>query len=232
MSTPATTRSTIRFFRETLLAFSFVVGCYSVWNLGAESCREAISYFPISAQDTATVSRGRHATTLAASFGVIRGDLWAECALTYLSIFWNDGRQIAVTQPTDEMAQARRVAYRALSYAPYDSRIWLMLASIDVKLKRDARSALQMSYYTGPNEAQLIPLRLILATESDAIDDVQIQQFVKHDIRIILSRAPPQTQAIVTAYHLASSDGQQFLENTVVEFDPTLSLRSTKSPTN
>lgn len=233
VNTPVAAPPTIRFFRGTLFAFAFVVACHAVWILAAETSRAAISNFPISTQEAAAASKKRHPAILAASLGVIRGDLWADCAITYLNIFWGDERQTGLAQSLDEMRQARRVVHHGLSYAPHDARIWLVLAGIEVKSNLDPRAALQMSYYTGPNEPQLIPLRLILATESYAIDDVEIQQFVRHDIRSIFSHEPHQTQAIEAAYRLATPAGRQFLEKVVLEFDPNFvaGLRSSKPPT-
>src|SRR5665811_989993 len=92
----------------------------------------------------------------AASFGFIRGDLWAEYALTYLSLSWSDERDSASTQASPTIVeQAYGVADRALAFAPHDARIWLVLASIDSRLdwlNHKAVAALRMSYYTGANE--------------------------------------------------------------------------------
>jgi hypothetical protein len=44
-----------------------------------------------------------------------------------------------------------------------------------------------MSYYTGLNELNLIPLRQFTATHSNALSDHDVQQLVQRDIRMILT---------------------------------------------
>ena len=44
-----------------------------------------------------------------------------------------------------------------------------------------------MSYYTGLNELNLIPLRQFTATHSNALSDHDLQQLVQRDIRMILT---------------------------------------------
>jgi hypothetical protein len=79
-----------------------------------------------------------------------------------------------------------------------------------------------MSYYIGANETELIPSRLPLAINSSEIGDRDFQQLVRHDIRIIVIRKPEPIPAILAAYRDALPMGQQFLEATLKEVDPTL----------
>ena len=79
-----------------------------------------------------------------------------------------------------------------------------------------------MSYYTGANEVELIPLRLHLAVNSQALAENDFQELVRHDIRTIVTRKPELKPAILTAYRDALPTGRQFLEETLKEIDPAL----------
>jgi hypothetical protein len=78
-----------------------------------------------------------------------------------------------------------------------------------------------MSYYTGPNEPHLIPLRLLTATHSNALTDSDLQQLVQRDVRMSLTRWPELRPALAAVYEGAEPDGRRFLEGAVTETDPT-----------
>jgi hypothetical protein len=215
-------------FRGIALTFAFVLGCQATWILDSEFYRPALPGFPDNPQAAATAAANQKRAALAASLGVIRGDLWAEDALTYLDLFLKDDRGDARVQDSDTINRARDVANRALTLAPHDARIWLLLAAIDSRsssLNRKASAALRMSYYTGANEIELIPLRLLLAARSDALGDKDFQQLVRHDIRTVVTRKPELKPAIVAAYRDAPPLGRQFIEDTLEDIDPALRAR-------
>ena len=62
-----------------------------------------------------------------------------------------------------------------------------------------------MSYYTGSNEIVLMPLRLLVATCSDAINDAELQTLVASDIRLIVTHEQNLKPAILAAYQNAVS---------------------------
>jgi hypothetical protein len=218
------------FIRGAILLFGFVLGCQTVWILTAEFSRPSSFELPATAQAAAAASANRNAAAWAASFGVIRGDLWAEYALTYLDILEHDPSRSVGASDDKTIEHAREVANRALALSPYDARVWLVLAGIKSRLRQKSGATLRMSYYTGANEAELIPLRLHLALNSQALAEKDFQELVRHDIRIIITRKPELKPAILTAYRDALPTGRQFLEQTLKESDPTLlaTLRSKK----
>ncbi len=229
VSSLSTTSSNRRLFRGAVVVFAFILACQAIWLITAEYFRPSSPYFPGNVQAAAAAAANRNAAALAASYGFIRGDLWAEYALTYSDILLGDERTSA--RSVEVIKRAREVADRALGLAPNDARIWLLLAMIDARfdwLNGKSSIELRMSYYIGPNETELIPSRLSLAINSSEIADRDFQQLVRHDIRIILTRKPELIPAILAAYRDASPMGQQFLEATLKEIDPTLlaSLRS------
>jgi hypothetical protein len=182
-----------RLFRGAVLVFAFVLACQAAWILVAEFYRPALPVFPANAQAAGAAASQRSAAKLAASVGFVRGDLWAEYALTYLGPFWNDDQDKVSPQISETIERVRELADRALRLSPHDARIWLVLASIDSRLdwlNGKAAAALRMSYYTGANEAELIALRLPLAVRSDALGDPDFQQLVSHDVRVIVTRKP------------------------------------------
>ena len=205
-----------------------MLGCQATWILTAELSRPSSFGFPRTAQAAAAASANRNAAALAASFGLFRGDLLAEYAITYLNLIWRDEPNTESAQAFKTVLKAREVVDHALALSPHDARIWLVLAGIDTRfnsLNQKPAAALQMSYYTGANETELIPLRLILAVNSQALADEDFQQLVRHDIRIIVTRNPKLEPAIVAAYRNALPPGRKFLEETLEEIDPALLAR-------
>ena len=212
-------------FRGTLLVLAFVLACQAFWILAAEFYRPSAIGFPTNLQIAATAIAKRNAANLAAWFGLIRGDLWAQNALTYPDVFWPSERNSSPAQPSTVIEQARNATIWALADAPYDARTWLVLASINSRfdwLNDKASTDLRMSYYTGANEVELTPLRLLLAVGFSSISDPDFQQLVRHDIRIMVTRKPELKYAVLDAYRHALPAGQQFIEQTLKELDPTL----------
>lgn len=221
MNTFPTKTPNLGLFRGTVLVFAFVLGCQATWILMAEFFRPPHSDFSATQQPAAVAATDQNGAALAASFGRIRGDLWSEDALTYLDLFTTDNRHSSNAQ----IEQAHEAADRALAFAPHNAGVWLVLASINSRfdwLNHEAAAALRMSYYTGANETELIPLRLLLAVQSVALGDSDFQQLVRHDIRTIVTRKPELKPAIVAAYRDTAPIGRQFIEDTLEEIDPTL----------
>ena len=212
-------------FRGAMLVLAFALACQAFWILAAEFFRLSSVGFPTSSQSAAVTIANRDDAHIAASIGYLRGDLWADDVLTYPSAYQIHEKDNLSTNNSPPIEQVRDIAERALSFAPHDSRIWLVLANIDSRfdwLNKKASNDLRMSYYTGANEVELIPLRLSLAVSFSDISDVDFQQLVRHDISIIITRKPELKSAIQDAYRYALPDGRQFIENTLNEMDPTL----------
>jgi hypothetical protein len=125
--------------------------------------------------------------------------------------------------PRTVAEDARPVIEKALAYAPHDSGVWLLAASLASRFNwsgwNDA-GALEMSYYTSPNAIDLIPLRLFTAMHSNALADEDVRQLVQGDVRMVLVRWPKLRLALISAYKDASPDSKSFLERTVNDTDP------------
>jgi hypothetical protein len=206
-------------FRAVVMVFAVFLACQAFWILAPELSRPSLIASPHDTASAPDLTANRKAAHLAAQFGMVRGYLWAQDALTYGE--FRRGEQ------TDARSaeEARDAVEKALLFAPHDARIWLALANINSRLgglDEKAFAALRMSFYTGPNEVQLIPTRLLLSLASPAISDKGFQQLAVHDLRTIVTRKPELKPAISNAYQYASPGGQQFIRDTLKDLDPNL----------
>jgi hypothetical protein len=210
-----------RAFRLAMVLLAALLGAQCIWLLLADLLRPGIDRLPTDTASATTVAQQRDDAIWAASIGGIRGDLWAEAAFTFASL--RVGKKGASPSPAlaTTLARARASLDHALDDAPTQSDAWLLLADLTMRFPRpgrDATAPLKMSYYTGPSEQYLMPMRLRMAVQADKIDDFEIRQFISRDIRLLL--AQKQNAAIIEAYSAASPQGRQLIEQVVGDFDP------------
>jgi hypothetical protein len=206
-------------FRLSTLAFAVLLGVQCIWLLLAQLSRPNLIRLPTEAQAAAAAVEHRSDAARAAWIGSIRGDLWAESAFTYADLLWTGPS----TDPdqTKSLEQAHARLDRALDDAPHQAGAWLLLAGLASRYRwpnLNAMEALKMSYYTGPSEETLMPLRLGVATRSDAVGDTEVQEFVRRDLRLLLAKQ--RKSAVAEAYAGASPAGRRLIEGTVAEIDP------------
>jgi hypothetical protein len=130
-----------------------------------------------------------------------------------------------------DLAQAYSSVNHALTAAPHQSSVWLLLAGLASRYQLpgiDGKEAVRMSYYTGPSELELMPLRLWIAVHSDAFSDIDLRDSIGREVRQLFSHQ--QKSAIVAAYDTASSAGRQFIEQTLREIDPSAADSLRASP--
>jgi hypothetical protein len=213
-------------FRIAILGCAIIVGLQAIWmtlpTMSAALLKKSAT--------SGTAVGPNAAANWAARLGIVRGDLWAEVALTYGGFDWTRGRVDAGADTRESAEAARALVERALSRSPHDARLWLVLAALDGQLQRYQRAAvaLKMSYYTGPNEVGLIPPRLLIAVRTGGLADEDLRQLVRHELRTIMSRKPALKPAIIAAYREADPAARRLIEEVVSEQDPKLlaSLRS------
>jgi hypothetical protein len=202
-------------FRIATSLFAMLLGAQCVWLLLPELSRSGVSRLPTDAASAATARNERINASLAARTGAIRGDLWAESAFTYADLIWGDAREGA------EVVQAYLSINNALTAAPHQSSVWLLLGGLASRYQLpsiDVKEAVKMSYYTGPSELELMPLRLWIAIHSDASGDIELRDSISREVRLLFTHQ--QRSAIVAAYNAAPSVGRQFIEQTIREIDP------------
>jgi hypothetical protein len=219
--------------RTALVAFAVLLALQSVWIVLPELIRPSPFAFPRDPRSPATSASERDRATRAAELALVRGDLWAEAAIAQSPEQpTTSAESLKITPSSERVRAARAAAEKAAALSPHDARIWLLLASEDYLLHREASGALKMSYYTGPSDIALMPMRLLVATCSDAINDSELQTLVAEEIRLIVTREQYLKSAIVAAYQNASPSGRRFIERVVGELDSGLmaTIRATGEP--
>jgi hypothetical protein len=208
-------------FRLAALLFAGLLGLQCVWLLAAELVRPGIDRLPTNIASAEAASEKHGAASLAASIGGIRGDLWADSAFTDADLLWSEKGAPGNKDPTGKLPRARASLDHALNNSPHLSSAWLLLAGLAARfpsLGLDATELFKVSYYTGPSEQDLVPLRLRIAVHSDNFSDVEMRQFVSRDIHYLLARK--QISPIAKAYNAASPAARSFIEQTITDVDP------------
>src|SRR5215470_14277290 len=78
-------------FRVFALILALLLACQAFWILAAEFSRPPSLSFPTTSQAVANAAANRGAARAAAQLAILRGDLWAEAALTYSDVFSFEG---------------------------------------------------------------------------------------------------------------------------------------------
>ena len=92
---------------------------------------------------------------------------------------------------------------------------WLCAIPLWVAMRSNL---LKLSYYTGPSEQELVPLRLEPAIRLESFSDFEMRQFISRDIRLLLSQK--QDATIAKIYNAASTNAKSFMEQTIRDIDP------------
>lgn len=210
-----------KLFRRGILMFAAIIALQTLWILGAELGRALPRTDPPGRDAQGAASARRSDAIWAARLGLIRGDLWAESALLEAGPS-DTGPGKEDSSAPEQKIRVRTAAEKAVSLAPHDARMWLLLAEEAAKsteADQNMTELLKMAYYTGPNEIELIPKRMILSTNLPAFADADVQQLMRHDILNAITRHPQLKTAVVDAYRNASPTGKQFMEETVRDVD-------------
>jgi hypothetical protein len=216
--TPGMNRTSYSGVRFGAFVFALLLAIQCLWLVAAELIRPDINQLPTDVIAANSAANRRLSANVAAFIGGIRGDLWAQSAYTYAYLLWPETGK----NPRDrEAADRARIALdRALRWGPTQSGAWLLLAGLSQGFQLAGVApveALKMSYYTGPTELALLPLRLRLAVQADKFDDFEIRQFVGRDLRLLL--AQDRKSALAEAYRAASPAGKILMEQALKDID-------------
>jgi hypothetical protein len=212
--------------RVALALFGVVLSTQAAWILLPERYRLNHIRLPVDGRTATIAFAEQDKIKQAASLAVVRGDLWAESAFTYGGQLWiNQAMELdAGDHLNTEALEALKTLTRALRYSPHRGDVWLMFAALADQYKWSGYQPsllLKMSYYTAPNELALFPLRLNVSLHvRGVIDDAELQDMVKRDISVVLTRAPALKPALVAAYRSALPQGKVFAERVISEIDP------------
>ena len=215
-------------FRVFALLVVVFVGGLSISNMAAELLRPAPVPLPSRTSAAPTfdqVSSADQASAIAPFRSDLKADYAAALAGRTLKSEYTRGA------PGDGPAQ--NAVKSALKMGPHESRMWLVLALLQARSNLGdslIAESLKMSYLTGPNRTELIPARLDTVTLHQSLNDADLKELARGDVRIILTQLPDQRQALLNDYLRGSSIGKTFLEESARMFDPKFadSLRSAK----
>lgn len=202
--------------RVTLMVLGTVLIMQAVWMVlpewyfgGRSSLSSVVS----------TAAAWPNAISKPASVVAAREDLWIRGG----SRFSSDSALAAGEQRTALPVTSDGFA-RALRSSPLRGDIWLMLAATSKHNSSQSSTAamLKMSYYTAPNDLDLLPLRVSVALATDAVvREPELRELIKRDVSLVVRHRPALRPALVTAYRSASADGKIYLEGLISELDPT-----------
>jgi hypothetical protein len=210
--------------RTVLGVLAGLLGSLGLWILMGELTSPRIGYFPISPNEADAMYAVRDSAAIAAKVGMVRGDLWTVAAITKAAPLLFAATGSSRDQASQaEVENIRAIADRAARLSPHDSRIWLVLAGLDLRAggsNTRGTEMLKLSYETGPNEISLMPLRLLLAVKSSAVSDEEVRSSVPLDIQRIIMQRPDLKPAIALAYQNALPKGREIIEATLKQTDP------------
>jgi hypothetical protein len=204
--------------RVALAIFGLLLAEQAAWIVSTEWYSHG-HLWPSPEQNKASVKARQDEIRKAASVAILRGDLWAESGFALVA---QGGNPAAGLDRDDLPEPALRAFTRALHYSPHRGDVWLMLAALASRLKPtgyETAALLKMSYYTAPNDLDLLPLRLRVALGSD-VSEPELRELIKRDISIVLSRLPALKPALAAAYLSAPAGSKVMAENLISEVDP------------
>jgi hypothetical protein len=206
-------------FRLCVAIAVLVVGGSSICNLLAEYERPAPFPIPISRNANASPMARIVSAEQAAAIAPFRSDLKAQhaLALTNQSL----ASQGSLQSNNNENAQS--ATRDAIKLGPHGADMWLALALLQAQRNigdPQIAESLKMSYFTGPNQKDLVPSRLDIATVTNVLSDSDLKELATGDVRAILLRYPDQRQFLIGDYFRGSAVGKTFLEETVKSVDP------------
>jgi hypothetical protein len=210
-------------FRLLALLVVVLVGGVSLLNLVVEVVRRPAPAFALADAKPPTEAQLDSASWVshAAPF---RTDLKADLALALAAQALLG--EASYYQP-EITGHAQDVARQTLIEAPHDSRIWLVSAML--KSQRNpadpgVADLLKMSYFTGPNSADIIPTRLQLVATGKLSADPDLKELARGDVRLILTRRPDLRNSLNAAYRRGSAEGKLFIEDSVKAIDPKFAM--------
>lgn len=211
-----------RGLRIGLLAFASLLAVQAIWVILAEYYHPHRIHLPVDPQASRIASHEHENARRSATLAMFRGDLWAESAFTHSDLLW---KEPATAFDANEIAskESQMDIENALRYSPHRGDVWLMLAAMADRynwLEYQPSSLLKMSYFTAPSELSLFPLRIKASLRPNAIQDPEIQDMIRRDIRVIVAKSPALKPALATAYKASSAEGKAFLDRAISEVDP------------
>jgi len=203
-------------FRVVVLLIAVFVGGISSANLVAEFLRPTPPPFPSASNPP---KPEQVSAAIPATIAPFRSDLVADHALALAGQAFKS----EIRGEAESLKTIDGVTRSALKIGPHDARMWLLLALVQARTNPADPlivESLKMSYLTGPNRTEIIPIRLRAVTANNALSDSDLGEFARGDVRAVLSRLRDQRPALASDYARASDIGRKFLEESVAAIDP------------
>lgn len=212
-------------FRTGLLVFSAALATLSVWIIAAEYYRPSRVQLLADSQmnPPSGDNNDQRNAKRSASIARVRGDLWAESAFTHSDLLWREPASVPDSGDGADNG-TRQDLENAIRYAPHRGDVWLMLAAMADRYRWPGfqpAALLKLSYYTAPNELALFPLRLQVALQPNNLKDPEIQDLIRRDIRLVVTKIPSLKPALIAAYRSAPPASRTMVERLITEIDPT-----------
>lgn len=213
--------------RIGLLAFSGLLVTAGLWLLVSALLLPHAITLPLDRISAAAAAAQRDNALLAARLGVVRGDLFAQAAYADADLIWLYRTRGLDAANAARLQRAKSDAEAAVALAPVNGAAWLFLAELPAAPGKVAEARgtipLQMSYFTAPNNASLAAARIERALASTTPLDKDLQEFMKGDLRQILTLQPQEKPAMLAAYKAAAPQNQAIFEALTAEVDPNFS---------
>src|SRR3984893_3304319 len=209
-------------FRVAAIVVAALTAVYAFASFFSEMLSPPQPALPANPSEIVKVAIGPIAQ-LAATISPFRADLEGSYAMALaLMALRPDNGSLSAAQ-AQKNADSQEEVIRVLKAAPHNSQLWLVLALLQTQRKSGGRQiieALKMSYFTAPNDAQIMPLRLYTATLSDALSDLDLQELARGDVRLMLTRQSDLKASVLSAFFAGSNVGKKFLKDAVQSIDP------------
>lgn len=208
--------------RSALIAISVVLAGQAAWIAGAELGRPTELAFPLDQKEAAAMRPDQSAAHRAAARAMVRGDLWADSALSLAGVLWpNPAAGGSGGVPVQQTLEALT---NALRYAPHRGDMWLMLADLASRYSLPGFQPdplLKMSFYTAPSRRELISTRIATALRAKTLpDDDELQDMVRRDIALAVSDRANFQPFLSAAYAAAPPQGKAFADRVITDIDP------------
>jgi hypothetical protein len=168
------------------------------------------------------VQEQARAARRAANLAVVRGDLWARSAAAHFDML-STPQAPAPGSSSPTVDEARADLERALRFSPHRGDAWLLLATMADRYGwrgYEPAALLKMSYYTAPSDQALFLLRIHVALRVAGLEDAELADMIRRDIRLLVTKTPALRPAFLGVYKAASSPSRRFVERVVSEVDP------------
>jgi hypothetical protein len=207
-------------FRAAAIIVGALIAVHATTSFFSEVFSPGQPTLPTDPSKIESQAPGPDLTTIVSPF---RADLEGNHALTLALRTVRPGTGPLSAADAQKNAETQEVIKRVLKDAPHRSELWLVLALLQTQRKSGGQQiieALKMSYFTAPNDARLMPLRLYTAALSEALEDADLKELARGDVRLMLLRQSDLRPAVSSAFFAGSNVGKKFLEDAVQSIDP------------